>query len=148
MKVFLKEDVKSLGKKGDIVNVSDGYARNFLFPRGIAAIADAKAENEHKAKAESEKFRLAAELDEAKGTAKKLESLTVKLVASAGADGKLYGSITNSKVSEALAQQYGIYIERRKIAVDEPIKAYGAYKLEVKLYPGVGASLNILVTDK
>ena len=147
MKVVLLKDVQAQGKKGDIVTVSDGYARNFLFPKKLAAEADAKTLNEAKAKEEAAKFRAEEERRQAEATAGKLSSLTVVLTAAHGEDGRLYGSVTSKDIAEALKTQHGIEIDKRKIVLTDPIKAYGLYKLEVRLCQGIAGSLNVHVTE-
>ena len=144
MKVILLQDVKAQGKKGDLINVSDGYARNFLFPKKLAIEADAAAMTELRNRESAKQHRIEVETAEAKALAARLESLQVKVKMSAGADGKLYGSVTSKDVSEALKTQFDIDIDRRKIDMDQ-IKAYGSYTLPVKLYTGVSGSINLLV---
>ena len=147
MKVLLLADVKALGKKGDVVNTSDGYARNFLFPKKLAVEAGAQVMSEIKSRDEAAARKVALETESAKRTAKKLESITVKLRAQSGADGKLYGAITTREVAEQLKAQFDIDVDRRKISLPEPIKAYGSYSLDVKLYTDVSGKINIVVTD-
>ena len=146
MKVILNADVKGQGKKGQIVNVSDGYARNFLFPKGLAAPADAKAENELKNQISSQEYKAKVDLENAMALKEKLEKIEVKAKASAGNDGKIYGSITNAHVAELLAAQHKIEIDKRKIVLDDPIKAYGSYTVNVKLHHVVLGKINFVVT--
>ena len=148
MKVLLLADVKGQGKKDQIVEVSDGYARNFLFPKKLAIAADAKVMSEAKSKEESKQFRLKEEKAAAKALAEKLSELTVKITASSGADSRLYGSVTTKDISEALAAQHKIDIDKRKMALAENIKTYGTYNVDVKVYPEVNATLKVVVTDK
>ena len=148
MKVLLLADVKGQGKKDQIVEVSDGYARNFLFPKKLAVAADAKVMSEAKSKEESKQFRLKEEKAAAKALAEKLSTLTVKITASSGADGRLYGSVTSKDISEALAAQHKIDIDKRKMVLTENIKAYGTYNVDVKVYPEVSATLKVTVTEK
>ena len=148
MKVLLLADVKGQGKKDQIVEVSDGYARNFLFPKKLAVVADAKVMSEAKSKEESKQFRLKEEKAAAKALAEKLSTLTVKITASSGADGRLYGSVTSKDISEALAAQHKIDIDKRKMVLTENIKAYGTYNVDVKVYPEVSATLKVTVTEK
>ena len=147
MKVILLCDVKGQGKKDQIVDVSDGYARNFLFPQKKAIPADAKATSELKSKEESKQFRLKEEKAEAKALAEKLGKLTVKIIASSGADSRLYGSVTTKDIAEALAKQHGIEIDKRKLSLSENIKTYGTYNVEVKVYPEISATLKVTVTE-
>lgn len=144
MKVILLQDVKAQGKKGELINVSDGYARNFLFPKKLAIEADAAAMTELRNRESAKQHRIEVETAEAKALAARLEGLQVKVKMTAGADGKLYGSVTSKDVSEALKTQFDIDIDRRKIEMDQ-IKAYGSYILPVKLYTGVAGSINLLV---
>ena len=145
MKVVLKKDVKGLGKQGEIVNVSDGYARNFLLPKGLAGNADAKAENELKNQISSKAYREKVEREEAEELKKKLEGLTVHAKAAAGSeDGKIYGSITNAHVSELLEKEHKIAVDKRKIEMDA-IRNFGTFSATVKLYAGISASLKVVV---
>ena len=148
MKVILTQDVKGQGKKDQIVEVSDGYARNFLLPKKLAVIADAKALNEAKNKEASKNHKIAVETAEAKEIAAKLESILVKIVSKSGADGKLYGAVTNKDVADALEAQHKIVIDKKKITIANPIKSYGKYELDVKLYTDVAGKINLLVSDK
>lgn len=148
MKVILTQDVKAQGKKGDVIDVSDGYARNFLIPRKLAVIADAKALNEIESKKASAKHKQEVELAAAKELAAKLTSVLVKISASSGADDKLYGSITAKDVAEALEAQHGIVIDRRKLVLADPIRAFGSYTVDAKLYTDVVAHVNVLVCHK
>ena len=148
MKVILLQDVKSQGKKDQIINVSDGYATNFLFPRKLAKPADAQGLNEIKNKQASEAHRVAVETAQAKEIAQKLEGIMLKMPASCGADGKLYGSITSKDIVEALEKDHGIVIDKRKILSDEPIRTYGAYTREVKLYQNVIGQIHLTVCEK
>ena len=145
MKVVLLQDVKGKGKKDEIVNVSDGYARNYLFPRNLAAEADAKVLNDIKNKEAAKARRIELEKQAARETAEKLQSLLVKITIQSGADGKLYGSVGTKDIAEALAAQHGVEIDKRKIVLDSPIKAYGTYTVDVKLYPEISGKLNVLV---
>ena len=145
MKVVLLQDVKGQGKKDDIVNVPDGYARNFLFPRKLAAEADKKVLNDIKNKEAAKARRIELEKAAARETAEKLQSLLVKIPIQSGADGKLYGSVTTKDIAEALLAQHGVEVDRRKIVLDNPIKAYGTYTVDIKLYPEIAGKLNVLV---
>ena len=147
MKVVLLADVKGQGKKDEIINVSDGYARNFLFPRKLAVEADAKILNEIKGREESLKHKIEVETAEAKALAAKLDSTLIKITASSGADGRLYGSITAKDIADTLAKNYGITVDKRKIQLSDPIRAYGKYDLDVKLYTDVTAKVHVLVCN-
>ena len=148
MKVILLQDVRAQGKKDQIINVSDGYAKNFLFPKGLAKPADAQSLNDIKNKKAAEEHRIAVERAEAKATAEKLEGIMLKIPASSGSDGKLYGSITSKDIVEALATQAGITIDKRKILSDDPIRTYGAYTREVKLFQDVVGKIHLTVCEK
>ena len=147
MKVVLLADVKGQGKKNEIINVSDGYARNFLFPRKLAIEADAKVLNEIKGREASLKHKIEVETAEAKALAVRLDSSLVKIPASSGADGRLYGSITAKDISETLAKEYGITVDKRKIQLSDAIRAYGKYDLDVKLYTDVVGKIHVLVCN-
>ena len=136
MKVILLQDVKAQGKKGELINVSDGYARNFLFPKKLAIEADKAALADLKNKEEARLYKIEQEKKQAKEVAEKLDSLQVRIKASAGADGRFYGAVTSKEVAEQLAKQHGITVDRRKIQMDA-IKAFGSYTLEVRLYTDV-----------
>lgn len=146
MKVVLIQDVKGLGKKGELVNTSDGYARNFLFPRKLAMEANAQAMSELKNREAAEKHRIDTEIAAAKENASKLEGKTVKLTAKGGANGKLFGSVTSKDVATLISKEYGISLDKRKVVVED-IKAFGTYPVEVKLYNGISASMYVMVQE-
>ncbi len=147
MKVLLLADVKGQGKKDQIVEVSDGYARNFLFPKKLAVLADAKVMSESKSKEEARQFKLKEEKAAAKALADKLATLTVKINASSGGDGRLYGSITSKDIAEKLREQYKIEIDKRKLVLQDNIKSYGTYEVEVKVYPEITSKLKVTVSE-
>ena len=148
MKVVLLQDVKSQGKKDQIIEVSEGYARNFLFPKKLAIPADAKAINDIKNKKSSEAHKIELERIAAREIAEKLNQTTVKIVAEAGKDGKFYGAVTSKDIAEALKAQAKIEVDKRKVILDSPIKAFGTYKVEVKLYTGISGKFNVQVVEK
>ena len=148
MKVILQQDVKGQGKKGQLVDVSDGYARNFLLPKKLAVIATAENLNTMKQQEKARKAQQAAEKAEAEATAKKLEGLMVKVAAKAGEGGRLFGAVTAKEVSEALAAQHGVNIAKTKIILDEPIKSCGSYQLKCKLGYEVVGTVNVMVTEE
>ena len=148
MKVILLQDVKNQGKKDQIINVSDGYAANFLFPRKLAKPADAASLNDIKNKQAAADHRAAVELAEAKELSQKLEGIMLVIHAAGGSDNRLYGSITSKDIVEALAAQAGITIDKRKILSDEPIRAYGGYTREVKLFQDIVGKIHITVCEK
>ncbi|MDD6800152.1 MAG: 50S ribosomal protein L9 [Firmicutes bacterium] len=148
MKVILLADVKAQGKKGDLINVSDGYARNFLFPKKLAIEADAKAMNELKTKEEARLFKIETEKKEAMELAEKLKTVVVKIHVSSGEDGRLYGSVTTKEIAEQLLAQHNIDIDRRKIVAPDPIKQYGTYSFDIKLFPEITGKVNVVVSGK
>ena len=147
MKVVLLADVKGQGTKNDVINVSDGYARNFLLPRKLAVEADAKVLNEIKGREDSIKHKIEVETAEAKATAAKLDSILVKIPASSGADGRLYGSITAKDIAEKLAKDHGITVDKRKLELPDTIKNYGTYSVTVKLYTDVSGKFTVVVHE-
>ena len=147
MKVVLLADIKGVGKKDEVKEVSDGYARNFLFKKKLAIEADAKALNEIKNKEASRQHKIEVEKAEATALAKKLETTVVKIVAQGGTDGRLYGSVTAKDVAEKLEKDHGIVIDKRKLNLPEPIKTHGTYNAEVKLYADIVGKVTIKVTE-
>ena len=147
MKVVLLCDVKGQGKKDQIVDVSDGYARNFLFPQKKAIPADAKATNELKNKEEAKQFRINEERKAAQALADKLKDVQVKIKMDHGQDGRLYGSVTAKDIAEKLKEQTGVEVDKRKIVTKENIKAYGNYAVEVKLLSDINAKFTVLVHE-
>ena len=148
MKVILLADVKGQGKKNDVIEVSDGYGKNFLIPRKLAKVADAQSLNDVKVKESARLYRIETEKKEAQALAEKLKTLVVKIPASSGADGRLYGSITSKDITEQLQKEHGIAIDKRKLVMNDPIKAYGKYEIDVKLYTEVSGKINVLVCEK
>ncbi len=148
MKVILTQDVKGQGKKDQVIEVSDGYARNFLLPKKLAVPADNSALNDVKNKEAAKQHKLDVEKKEAMDTAEKLRSITVKFEYAAGPDKKLYGSVTSKDIAEALKRDHGIDIDKRKITLTENIKSFGSFTADVKLFTGVSGKVNILVTSK
>ena len=143
MKVMLTQDVKGQGKKDQIIEVSDGYARNFLLPKKLAIIADAKAVNEAKNKEASNLHKIEVAKNEARAIADKLSKTVVVVNESAGNDNRLYGAVTSKDIAERLAKDHGISIDKKKIVMNESIKTFGTYKVEVKLY---GAEITGTIT--
>ena len=148
MKVILNADVKGQGKKDQMVEVSDGYARNFLFPKKLARPADNQAVTELKNKQASAQHKIDVDRANARDTAAKLETLKVVFQVGASADGRLYGSITAKDVAEKLSADHKIAVDKRKITMAEPIKTYGSYDLDVKLYNDVAGKIHVVVTEK
>ena len=147
MKVILLCDVKGQGKKDQIINVSDGYARNFLFPQKKAIPADAKATSELKSKEEAKQYKISEERKAAVALAEKIKNTTVEIKMEHGQDGRLYGSVTAKDIAEKLKEALGIEIDKRKIALKDPIKAYGSYSVEIKLYTEVTAMFVVKVSN-
>ena len=133
MKVILQQDVKGQGKKGQMVEVSEGYARNFLLPRKLAIVATTDAINTMNLKEKARKAEEARQKAEAEATAEKLKECMVKLTAKAGNGGRLFGAVTTKEISEGLKAQYGVDIPKQKLVLDEPIKAFGSYQIKAKL---------------
>ena len=148
MRVILCADVKGQGKKDQIVEVSDGYARNFLFPKKLAIPADAKAMNEAKNKESSKQYKIDTDRQNAKDIAEKLKSIKVVFEYAAGPDKKLYGSVTAKDIAEALQKNHGIEIDKRKISLANPIKSFGTFTADVKLYTDVSGKITVEVTSK
>ena len=147
MKVILLEDVKALGKKGEIVNVSDGYARNYLFPRNLAQEATAQNLNSAQVKQEAAAHKKEMEKKNAQEMAKQLENKGVVIKAKCGSTGRLFGAITNAEIAEALNQQTGLELDKKKVVLANPIKELGEYTVTVKLYAGVQATIGLKVEE-
>lgn len=148
MKVILKEDVKGLGKKGDLANVSDGYARNFLIKKGLAVVADTQALNDKKNKDEAILYHAQVELDKAKALANDLQGKTIILKVKAGENGKLFGKVTARELADQLQQNYNIQINKKKISLKNDIKGFGLFEFEVKLHTGVVANMYVNVVEQ
>ena len=141
------QDVKGQGKKGQLVEVSDGYGRNFLLAKKLAVLATPENVNTMKQQEKARKAQEAAEKAEAQAIAKKLEDLTVKIAAKAGEGGRLFGAVTAKEVSDALSAQHGISIAKAKLVLEEPIKACGGYKVKAKLGYEISGTVNVMVTE-
>ena len=148
MKVILNQDIKGQGKKGQLVEVSDGYARNFLLPKKLASEANNTNINILNGKNESEAYRKQVALDEAVAQKEKMEKIEVRLAAKAGENGKLFGSITSKDVAEALTMQHHIKIDKKKFVIPDGIKVLGTTNVEVKIHPGVVATLKVTVVGE
>ena len=148
MKVILKADVRGKGKKGQMIEVAEGYARNFLMPKGLAVLATADAVNtmrlqeKAKAKADAEAKAAATEI------AEKLKGLQVKVVSKGGEGGKLFGAVTGREISAALKEQHGVDIDSKKLVLDEPIKSFGSYQVKAKLGFEISGTVDVLVTEE
>lgn len=148
MKVILTQDVKSLGKKNQLVDVSDGYAKNFLFKKNLAIEADAKNLNIMKDRMQSDNSKKDRELIEANILKSKLEGKQVKMEVRAGENGKLFGSITTKDIADAIANQYKADIDKRKIQLDEPVKSIGKSAVVIKIHADVSINIELLITEK
>lgn len=145
MKVVLSKDVKGLGKKLQIIEVSEGYARNYLIPKKLAVVADSKNVNEVKGKVDSQKFKKQKELEKANENKKILESGFIEFRHKVGEGSKLYGSVTEKDISDKIKEKYNIEVNKKKVVIPEQIKALGNYTVDVKLYEGVVAKLKVTV---
>lgn len=148
MKLILLQDVRGQGKKGDIIEASDGYARNYLLPRKLAAQATADVLNAKKIADEATARRIQKEKEEAQQTARQLKELKVRIQAKAGTGGRLFGSVTAKEIAEELKKQHQVEVQKNKIVLDETIKNFGTYQVKVKLYPEVTGTLNVVVTEQ
>lgn len=146
MKVILTQDVKNLGKKGEMVTTTDGYARNFLFPRKLATEANAQAMTELKNREDSQNHKIKVEKEAATDAASKLRGKTVKITAKAGQGGRLFGSVTAKEVAETIKKDFGITVDKRKITVSD-IKAFGTYQAQAKFYQGITADFSVMVSE-
>lgn len=146
MKVVLLEDVKGKGKKGELCNVSDGYARNFLFPKKLAVEADNAALNELKSREEAKAHHKKEEIAAANETAARLNGQTIVINAKAGSGGRLFGAVTSKEIAAEIKAKLGIEIDRKKMNVAD-IKSFGEYTAEIKLYQGISAKLTVKVTE-
>lgn len=147
MKVILLQDVKSLGKKGDIVNVSDGYARNFVLPKKVGVEANDKNKNDLALQKKHEAKLAAERLQEAQDLAKKLEGMKIVVKLKAGKEGSVFGSVSSKEIAESAQKQYGIELDKKKIVLDEPIKSFGMHEVPIKLHPQVTGRLFVLVQE-
>lgn len=147
MKVVLKQDVKSLGKKGELVEASDGYARNFLLPRKLAVEANNQAMNELKNAENSKQFKIDTQIKQANAAKEKLEGKVFEMKAKGGANGRLFGSVTSKEVAQEIKTQYSIAVDKRKVTLDQDIKTFGTYNATVKLYNGIVANIKVQVSE-
>ena len=145
MKVILKQDIKGVGKKDQIINANDGYARNFLFPKDLAVPADKGNMTNLQSKKSSEEHRKNLEKEAAIETKKKIEGILLKLPVKSGENGKVFGSVTAKEIGESLEKQYEIKVDKKKIDLKESIKNLGMFNIEIKLYDGVLAKLKVNV---
>lgn len=143
MKVILKADIKGVGKKDQIINASDGYATNYLFPKNLAVPADKGNMNNLKARQDSQEHQKELEREEARKNAKKIEGIILKMSVKSGENGKIFGSITSKEIAENLEKQYKIKVDKKKIMLQEPIKTLGMFNIDIKLYENIIAKLKI-----
>ena len=148
MKVILLEDIKGVGKKDEVINSSDGYARNYLFPKKLAVEASRENMAKLQAKQESRQFRKDQEKEEAMKIASKLKEITVTIKVKAGENGKIFGGVTAKEIAETLNCNYQIVIDKKKIILKDTIKTLGTYLVEIKLYEGVMGKLTVKITEE
>ena len=147
MKVVLLADVKGVGKKGELINAAEGYARNFLLPRKLAKEANAQVMNELKNAEASKAFKIKTETEEAQKAADELKDKIVRITAKSGTGGRLFGSVTAKEIAQEIKKQFGVDIDKRKINLSGDIKAFGTYQFEIKLYTGITAKMSVSVSE-
>ena len=147
MKVILKENIKGVGKKDQVINASDGYARNFLFPKNLAVEANNSNMSKLKAKNDASQYRKDQEKAEAQQVAKKIEGLTLRIAVKAGEHGKIFGGVSSKEIAENLEKQYNIKVDKKKINLKETIKVLGMQTVEIKLFEGLIAKLKVYVVS-
>ena len=145
MKVILLEDIKGVGKKDQVINASDGYARNFLFPKKLAVEANNENMAKLKAKNESKAYKKEMDIKEAKAVKEKIEKITMQMVVKAGENGKIFGGVTSKEIAENLKKEYSIEIDKKKVLLPETIKNIGTFTVDIKLYEGIIAQLKLNV---
>ena len=145
MKVILKQDIKGVGKKDQVINAADGYARNYLIPKNLAVPADVGNMNNLKSKSTSADYRRQEDLKEAKAIAEKMRKITVKITVKAGENGRLFGAVTSKEIAEALKNDFDIEVDKKKIMLQESIKVAGVSKVDVKLNEGVMATVTVMI---
>ena len=148
MKVILKADIKGVGKKDQIINASDGYARNFLFPKNLAVEANVENMGKLKAKQDSNAFKKSQEKEEAMNIAEKLSKIILKIKVKAGGNGKIFGGVSTKEIAENLEKQYQIKVDKKKIVLDEAIKNLGMFDIEIKLFEGVVGKVKVNVISE
>ena len=147
MKVILTQDVKKVGKKGDLLEVKDGYARNALFPKGLAVEANAVNMNNRKLEQNAEAKRKQQELDDAKAIAEKLNEKEIKIPVKTGEGGKVFGSVTSKEIAEVIKKDLGVAVDKKKIQLKDPIKGLGGLKVTIKLHPQVSATVSVYAVE-
>lgn len=148
MKVILKADIKGVGKKDEVINASDGYARNFLFPKNLAVEANETNMNKLKAKEDSNKYRKSQEKEEAQKIAEKMKKIMLRIEVKAGENGKIFGGVSSKEIAENLEKQHNIKIDKKKVELKETIKTLGIHIVDIKLYEGVMGKLKVDVISK
>ena len=148
MKVILKDNIKGVGKKNEVINASDGYARNFLFPKNLAVEATPENMQKLNSQNQAKQYRKDQEKEQAQEIAKKLETLTVEIKVQAGENGKIFGSVSSKEVAESLEKQYKISIDKKKTEIKEPIKVLGTRTIEARLFEGVIGKIKINVVSQ
>ncbi len=148
MKVILKSDIKGVGKKDQIINANDGYARNYLFPKNLAVPADKENMAKLNSKQKANEYKKGVEIEEAKKLADKINTLALEVKIKAGENGKIFGSVTSKEISENLKSKYNIEIDKKKIDLKEPIKTLGSFNVNIKLYEGVTAKLKVKIVKE
>lgn len=148
MKVILKADIKGVGKKDQVINASDGYARNFLFPKNLAVEANAENMGKLKAKQDSNAFKKSQEKEDAMNISEKLSKIILKIKVKAGGNGKIFGGVSTKEIAENLEKQYQIKVDKKKIILDEAIKNLGIFDIEIKLFEGVVGKVKVNVISE
>ena len=148
MKVILKENIKGVGKKDEVINASDGYARNFLFPKNLAVEANAENMSKLKAKQDSNAFKKSQEKEEAQRIADKLSKILLKIKVKAGSNGKIFGGVSSKEIAENLEKQYQIKVDKKKIDLKDAIKTLGTFSIDIKLFVGVVGKVKIDVISE
>ena len=148
MKVILCADIKNVGKKDQVINASDGYARNYLFPKKLAVPADKGNMNKLQAKQEAKQYKKNLELEDAKKIAEKINQITLKIKTKSGNNGKIFGSITSKEIVQNLEEQFKIVVDKKKVNLKEPIKSLGTTIVELKLFEGVNAKLKVMIVSE
>lgn len=148
MKVILLQDIKAMGKQGELVNVSDGYARNYLLPRKLAKEANAQAMNEYQNALAAQAHKKQVQVDQANASADALNGKAVKVMAKAGQGGRLFGSITARELSAEIKKQFGVDVDKRKISLATEIKSFGTFSFDVKFHGGISATMSVIVCEQ
>ena len=148
MTVILLDNIKGVGKKDEVINASDGYARNFLFPKKLAVEANSENMSKLKAKQDANQYKKSQEKEEAQKQAEKLKNILLKIAVKSGENGRIFGSITSKEIADSLKEQYKIEVDKKKIDLKEPIKTLGSFNVSIKLYEGVVGNLKIQLIAK